>query len=101
MSDNTLRSISIGAFGATALILATASLANPDVENPQRRGPPPEALEACADLAEGSACYFTGRRGEELAGVCFVPPRDDSILACRPDGTPRRRDDDNAANLRD
>ena len=49
-----------------------------------RRGPPPQALEACEALVEGDPCSFTGRYDEELNGTCFSP-RDD-ILACRPEG---------------
>ncbi|HEY8023313.1 MAG TPA: hypothetical protein VIF60_02015 [Burkholderiaceae bacterium] len=37
-------------------------------------GPPREAIAACANKAAGAACSFVGRRGEQLAGACFVPP---------------------------
>ena len=50
----------------------------------ERRGPPPEALEACTAAVEGDACSFTGRRGEDLQGMCAVT-REES-LACRPEG---------------
>ncbi|MDP5054732.1 MAG: hypothetical protein NWP69_13150 [Congregibacter sp.] len=76
-------------------ILATASLpltaaAQPDESEGQRgkrRGPPPEAIEACANQSEGEACSFTGRRGD-MTGICFAPPREDAVLACAPEGGP-------------
>ncbi|MBT8440895.1 MAG: hypothetical protein KJO76_00805 [Gammaproteobacteria bacterium] len=49
-----------------------------------RRGPPPQALEACEALVEGDPCSFTGRNEEQLNGSCFSPRED--ILACRPEG---------------
>lgn len=60
-------------------------------------GPPPEAIEACAELAESDACSFTGRRGEEVAGSCIVPQQGrqkstdqettgQAALACAPAG---------------
>jgi hypothetical protein len=60
-----------------------------------RRGPPPEAIASCANLSAGDACKFTGRRDEQLNGVCFAPP--EPRLACRPHGHEdrnRRRDRD-------
>ena len=37
-----------------------------------RRGPPPGALEACADAAAGAECSFDGRRGN-VEGTCLEP----------------------------
>ena len=77
-----------------ALVLAMGLATTPVIGEPdntsnsnKRRGPPPEALEACSDLGEGAACSFTGRRGEVI-GMCFAPPRDESMLACAPEGGP-------------
>ena len=39
-------------------------------ENGRRQGPPPEAIEACKDKAEGDSVTFTGRRGESLQATC-------------------------------
>jgi len=50
-------------------------------------GPPPEAIEACANLSEGDACSFSGRHGE-VEGTCIVPRRDEEALACTPEGGP-------------
>ena len=48
-----------------------------------RRGPPPEALEACTDKVEGDACSFSGPRGD-VEGSCIVPPRGEESLICGP-----------------
>tara|TARA_R110002049_G_scaffold222206_9_gene393819 strand:- start:6785 stop:7069 length:285 start_codon:yes stop_codon:yes gene_type:complete len=66
----------------------TVANAQPGQQSGERRGPPPEALEACADQTEGAACSFTGRRGE-VSGSCIVLPSDDDALACAPEGGPR------------
>lgn len=74
------------------LLVAATSFPLAAAEGDERRGhrgPPPEALEACAAQIEGDACSFEGRRGESLQGVCFVPR--DGELACRPEGAPPRR----------
>ena len=54
----------------------------------ERRGPPPEAYEACVDLAAGDSCEMTGRRGENLQGSCIVPNEADDTLVCAPEGGP-------------
>lgn len=75
---------------ATSISL-TAAAQSEDGEERQRgkrRGPPPEAIEACSNRSEGEACSFTGRRGD-MTGVCFAPPRDNAELACAPEGGPR------------
>ncbi len=40
----------------------------------QRKGPPPEAIQACQGKSANAACSFTGRNGETLSGTCFAPP---------------------------
>ena len=40
-----------------------------------RRGPPPQAFEACESLDVGAACEVTTRRGNQLTGECRVPRR--------------------------
>lgn len=74
-------------FGALAAVPATAQPGG-------RRGPPPEAIEACADKSEGDTCSFTTPRGD-VSGECKGPParRQQSEappLACVPDDAPRR-----------
>lgn len=70
------------------VLTACAANAEPGSERGGHRGPPPEALEACATLSEGDACSFSGRDDEDLAGSCFPPPQGDGELACRPDNAP-------------
>jgi hypothetical protein len=49
-----------------------------------RRGPPPEAINACQGKVEGDACQFTGRFNENLEGKCHQGPFGRGELACRP-----------------
>ena len=53
-----------------------------------RRGPPQEALEACASGSAGDACSFTGRNNQQMSGTCFAPQ--EKKLACKPAGHNRR-----------
>ena len=73
-------------------LIANSALAERDGEDRQkkRRGPPAEAIEACANLNEGDACQFTGRRGD-ASGTCFLPPKDGSALACKPSAHKERK----------
>lgn len=52
------------------------------------QGPPPEAIESCANLSEGDSCSFTGRRDDTVEGTCMSPPEGDDELACAPEGGP-------------
>ncbi len=70
---------------ATTLLaarLVTAQTANDDHPHPR---PPPEALQACANLASGTDCSFTTERGE-TRGTCWAPQG--KPLACKPAGKP-------------
>ena len=52
----------------------------------RHHGPPPEAIQACADTAEGDACAVDTPRGTR-EGVCDRLPAHDGgegVLACRP-----------------
>ena len=44
--------------------------------------PPQSAINACSGKSSGSACSFTGGRGETVSGTCQTPPG--SSLACVP-----------------
>lgn len=55
---------------------------------PGRRGPPAEAVAACASLTASAACSFT-HRDRTVTGTCVAPPGGASgSLACRPDRAP-------------
>ncbi|MEO0367860.1 MAG: hypothetical protein AAF197_03635 [Pseudomonadota bacterium] len=66
-------------------------LAEDDDKRKKRRGPPPEAIEVCEGRTAGDVCDFTSPRGDLLSGVCFVPPKDGAVLACKPEGHDHRR----------
>lgn len=68
------------------LLITSASLVM--AQPPGRGGPPPEAIEACDNAAEGDACSFEGRRGDVISGACVVPPRGEASLLCMPEGGP-------------
>ena len=67
------------------MFLCTIALANSqdNGERRMRKGPPPEAREACEGKAAEAACEFEGRRGS-VSGTCFSP-KTDLPLACRPE----------------
>lgn len=70
----------------TGLLFATAAQAH---DPGRHRGPPPAALEACAELQSGDTCTVDTPEGER-SGSCLVPPKDDDApLACVPEGAPR------------
>lgn len=88
MSKQTQKYLIAALLGLTLGSAASLSFAQPPGG---RGGPPPEATEACANLSEGDACSFEGRRGETLEGECFMPPRGEEVLACKPEGGSRER----------
>lgn len=51
----------------------------------QTQGPPPAALEACANQTQGNSCSFTTRNGNTIEGSCITPPNQ-TALACAPQG---------------
>jgi 4-amino-4-deoxy-L-arabinose transferase-like glycosyltransferase len=61
------------------------SSSNPSSQLPQaqRNGPPPQALDACANQTQGSACSFAQPNGNTINGSCITPPNTES-LACAP-----------------
>jgi hypothetical protein len=67
----------------TSTLLMNAAYAKKDKGG--HRGPPAEAIEACAALVAGDTCSFVGRHDKELTGVCFTP-KEDKELACKPEG---------------
>lgn len=103
-SHSLTRAFFIAAMLAGASLSFPAAAQSDDGEERQkgkRRGPPPEAIEACANQTEGEVCSFTGRRGD-MTGVCFAPPKDDAELACAPEGGPpghRERENDSDSEM--
>ena len=68
------------------LSLVSSSLLASGGQRGERRGPPPEAIEACASLSLEQACSFTSqRRSKEVSGICVLRKDDDSQLACKPE----------------
>jgi len=62
---------------------------NDDGEHPERgkrRGPPPEAVEACEAQSVGDTCAFISPQGDTIEGVCEIMRGD--IIACLPDNRP-------------
>jgi hypothetical protein len=64
----------------------TAAIA---LDTDQRRphGPPPEAIAACKDQSEGSACTVS-LHGQSIDGTCRKGPDGDGPLACAPSHPP-------------
>ncbi|GJM14752.1 MAG: hypothetical protein DHS20C13_00790 [Thermodesulfobacteriota bacterium] len=55
-------------------------------ERGKRRGPPPEAVEACEAQSVGDTCAFISPKGDSIAGVCEIMRGD--VIACLPDNRP-------------
>lgn len=81
-------------FSTAAVVLIVSLMAAPVFAESGRRGPPPEAIEACDGKASGDECSFTGRDGEDLEGTCGIGRGGGAQIACRPKnrpGEPERR----------
>lgn len=77
------------AVSALSLGLAAGSAASADrPDRGDRRGPPQEAIDACADASSASACTFVSPHGDDLTGEC-VEHREG--LVCVPEGHEDRR----------
>lgn len=77
----------VGAFLPMCLWAASAVAQTPEKggsEDP-RRGPPPEAIDACKSLASGAACSVN-LGSKTIKGACWAP--EGKPLACKPDGGP-------------
>ncbi len=75
------------------LMLTTSSTMAQPSDRDQRRGPPPEAIDACASAQSGDSCSFDGRRGEQLEGSCGVPEQaQEQSLICMPDNAPEQQE---------
>lgn len=67
--------------------MGSPASAEADERRRGRRGPPPEAIEACEALEEGASCTVVTRRRGELTGTCDVRRE---LLVCVPEGFGRR-----------
>lgn len=55
-----------------------------DHKGPQHMGPPPqEAIQACENQEENTACLITTPKGDTLKGQCKTTP-DEKYFACVP-----------------
>jgi len=72
----------------TLLSSATFAAAQPSGERGQRRGPPPEAFEACETHNQDDVCHVSTSEGE-LTGTCRVDRRQKDKLLCVPDNHSR------------
>ena len=65
----------------SALVITAGLLSSPVLaQPPHHRGPPPEAIQACASKNTGDTCTFTGR-DRQVDGTCELR---EQTLACRP-----------------
>ena len=90
---NRLASTLLIAFSATLIAACASGQSTEDEERGPRggkRGAPPEALEACANLEADAACSFSGRRGN-VSGQCKAMRGDAEGLVCVPEGGRPRR----------
>lgn len=58
---------------AAALLISVSACASGQQGGGGRggmQGPPPEAIEACQDKAEGDTVSFSGRGGESISATC-------------------------------
>lgn len=69
-------------------LFAGLAVANDKSHENKRRGPPAEAIEACADKAQGDSVSFEGRRGNTLEGTCILMKE---VLVAVPVGHEKRR----------
>lgn len=85
-----MKHLEFTALGLSLILSACAFAEQPagDREERGRRGPPPEAIEACASASAGGSCSFTGRRGETLKGTCETVREEQ--LVCVPENAPER-----------
>lgn len=71
----------------SAILATSFSYAN-ESKRPERKGPPPEAYEACENKAEGEAVSIETPRGHTLEASCQLK---DDVLVAVPDRH-RKRD---------
>ena len=84
MTQSTTRVAAICALALNLLMAAPAGAQNQPPRNGRMSGPPPEALQACAEKAVEDACTMTPRGRQTVEGRCVSTPEEK--LACLPNG---------------
>lgn len=85
------RTLLSACFSATlAIVGAGAAQGQSGPPGGDRRGPPPEAFEACEGLAEQDACPMVTPEGEAISGTCVTTPKEE--LVCMPADAPMPAD---------
>ncbi|MEW6401450.1 MAG: glycosyltransferase family 39 protein [Chloroflexota bacterium] len=64
---------------------ANQQASNSQVPQGNAGGPPPQAINACANLTQNAACSFNLPNGNEITGTCITLPNL-TELACTPQG---------------
>lgn len=72
-----------GTLLAVLSLVAGSSWAYEEPQGVARRGPPPEAIEACKDKSEGTAVEITTPRGDTIKAIC---KQIDGQIAAVPEG---------------
>jgi len=84
MSPTFKLSFSLAATASLVALFSASGARSAEAEGP-RRGPPPEAIQACAELEQGDACSVTFEE-RSVEGTCEETREGE--LACRPSGPP-------------
>jgi len=66
-------------FATLSAVPACAGSNRPGGGGGRPQGPPPEAIEACEDKAEGDTVSFAGRGGDSISATCQMV--DDQLVA--------------------
>jgi hypothetical protein len=78
MTTKLIKRLSSIAFFAFCVSLSSGVLAEKQ-RGERRKGPPPEAIEACESLQEGDSVSFETRRGDSIDAQCMFV--DDILVA--------------------
>lgn len=77
----------IKALSLSVLIVLSGVVSAEEGQKRGHRGPPVEAIEACASASLDQVCEFLGRRDESISGICVALLQgDEDTLACKPTG---------------
>jgi hypothetical protein len=88
MTTKLIKRLSSIAFFAFCVSLSSGVLAEKQ-RSERRKGPPPEAIEACESLQEGDSVSFETRHGDTIDAQCLIV--DDVLVAVPKDRKPREQ----------